>query len=88
MIWNSIIGVIIAVLGSFIAMFPDVDTAVLDQINGGLAPFKSYLSNAGWLFPVQQFFTIIGIVIVTEGIFFAIKVIHWLIKNISAGFVK
>jgi len=88
MIWNSIIGVIVAILGSFILMFPIADVAVLDQINGGLAPFKSYLSNAGWLFPVQQFFTILGIVIVIEGIFFTIKVIHWLIKNISAGFVK
>jgi hypothetical protein len=69
-------------------MFPDVNVDTLAQFNGGLAPFKTYMSSAGWLFPVSQFFLVLGIVLTVEASLFTIKIAHWVLKNVSAGFVK
>jgi hypothetical protein len=88
MIWNGIITLVVSVLLAFIDMFPTVDSVVLAEFNNGLTPFKNYLASAGWIFPVSQFFLIVGIVLTIEGILFTIKIAHWLLKNVSAGFVK
>lgn len=87
-LWNTIITLIVSVLIAFISMFPDVDTGTLAQFNSGLTPFKSYIATAGWIFPVSQFFIVIGIVLTVEASLFTIKIAHWVLKNVSAGFVK
>jgi hypothetical protein len=88
MIWNSIITGVLALLTVFINLFPIADSGVLAQISGSVAPFKAFLANADWLFPIQQFFIILQVVITLEAGIVAFKILHWLFKIGSAGFVK
>jgi len=88
MIFDKIIGVVSGILIAVITLFPYADENVLATISSNLTPFKTYLSNANWLFPVTELGTIIGLAFAIEGIILAIKLVHWIVKNLSIGFVK
>lgn len=88
MILDKIISTISGILIAVITLFPYADTTTLTTISSNLTPFKTYLSNANWLFPVTELGTIIGLAFAIEGIILAIKIVHWIIKNLSIGFVK
>lgn len=88
MIWNIIINSILVVFDILISAFPIADTAVLTYIANGLSPFKTAISGANWLFPVAPFFQVISYVLAIEGIILTIKLLHWIVKNITVGFVK
>jgi hypothetical protein len=88
MIWQGIITIVTAILMAIITLFPVADPLVTARLTNGLAPFKNALATADWLFPVSDFFAIISIVIGIELTILVIKLIHWIVKNISAGLVK
>jgi len=88
MIWNRIILLVIGILGALVDTFPEVNANHLVQFTAGLAPFKAFMSNAGWLFPVNQFFIMIGIVMTIEGALLSFKLLHWFLKTVSVGFIK
>lgn len=88
MIWNSIISVIIAVFNFLIGLFPIADPLVTTRLTATITPFKTFMSGADWLFPVTDFFTILTIIMTVEAGILLIKILHWIVKNISAGFVK
>ena len=88
MIWNGIIQSILAVFNLLLGLLPLADANVTTRLTASIIPFKTYMSNADWLFPVQDFFTILTIIMTIEAGIVLIKILHWIAKNISAGFVK
>lgn len=88
MIWNGIISAIVSGLNAILSLFPIADATVISSLSNSVASFKTAIASADYLFPVSEFFTIMTIVISIEAGILLIKIIHWLAKNISAGFIK
>lgn len=87
MILRAIIALVSVVIVSILQFLPFADPAVISQIDSGLTPFKNYLAGADWFFPMATFFTVVSMVFVIESVILLFKLIHWLAKTLSAGFV-
>jgi hypothetical protein len=77
-----------AFLSAVINLFPTADSGIIATINGSLDSFKNYLGTASWLFPVNTFFLIVGLMITIELSLISYRTIKLLVAYISAGFLR
>lgn len=87
-IWNGIITAIVSAINAMLSLFPNADPTTVASISTAIVNFKTAIAQADYLFPVDDFFTIMQIVIAVEAGILLIKIVHWIAKNVSAGFVK
>lgn len=75
-------------LAVIVSLFPQADSSTVTSITNSTDSFRSYISAANWIFPVDTFFTVLGIFILIESAWFGWKFIRWILSIISVGILK
>lgn len=88
MIFDALSSFIFFVLNGFLSLLPLSDSAITTGISSQLTSFRSNIAVINWLFPVDTFFSLLGMVFAVESLYFSYKAIRWVIGAISFGFIK
>lgn len=88
MILDAIMFVAYSVLGLIIELFPSADTATVAYINSQFSALKSGLDTINWFFPIDQLYSVLGIVFTIELVLLGTRVAMWLTENVSLGIFK
>lgn len=88
MIWAGILTSIYAILQIFLQIFPFANTNTVNSINTSVSQVRNSIASAGWIFPIDTFFTLLTAVIVIETSIITFKVVRWIASNITLGFIK
>ena len=88
MILEWLSDLILTIFTYVLSLFPDPDTAILTYIDSNVNNFKNYIAQTDWFFPVSSLFTVLGIVLSLELVFFAIRTVQWILAHVTLGHVK
>jgi len=88
MIFDAILFVAIGFLSFFIQLFPQADSNIVSQITTTLTSFRSYSSDASWIFPLDLFFPLLTTVIIIEFFINTFKLFRWLASIVTFGIIK
>lgn len=88
MIFGILIAFVADIMTALVELFPTASTTNIAQITANLSNFKTSMGTAGYIFPVDTFFTLISIVFTIEASMLAYKVIRYIARHISLGFIK
>jgi len=77
MIWTNLLNFIAGLLYPYIYTLPAADTNVVNTIENTSLHFRSYFEVISYVFPVNYFFTLLGFILIIEGILFTL---HLLIR--------
>jgi len=78
MIFNSIINLVIYVVGFFVGLLPTADNTITTNITTYMANFKADLVQANYAFPVDTLLTILSIMLGVEVVIFLWHTIVWI----------
>ena len=84
-VFRSLVFGIITFIGN---LLPNADSNAVSQLNSAMGTFRSSLASASWLFPVNQLFIVLGIVIVIELSLFTWRIIKLIVGWVSLGFIR
>lgn len=86
MIFEQIISLGVSVLTYLLTFLPETNIDTLNFITSGVTDFRSRLTQADWLFPVNTFLFILTIFFAIELIILVFKIIKFLVpKPFGAG---
>lgn len=88
MIFEALISVVLQVLGIIIGLLPNHDVDTLNWITSQLALFRTNLTGVDWIFPVNTFLLVLGVVLSIESTTLVFKLAKWVATNISGGIFK
>lgn len=88
MIIEALIGSISIVITQILKLFPIVNSTTLTSINTTYASFRSTIASASWIFPTDTAFTLLGIVLGIELTVLTVRMIRWVIRIVSGGFIS
>lgn len=78
MIFDSIINLVVYVVGFFVGLLPNADSTITSNIATYMANFKADLVQANYAFPVDTLLTVITIMLGVEIVIFLWHTIVWL----------
>jgi hypothetical protein len=88
MIFNTIAKIIYSFLNSVINIFPVADTSIIADITSKTTDFYNVITEASWIFPVNQFFIVIGLMLSIEISLFTYRLIKLILSYVSLGFLR
>jgi hypothetical protein len=80
--WASIL------LAAFISIFPPADPTISANIANARTVLVSYFWGLNWIIPIDTFLSVFQIVIISEGLVFAIKIVKFILRNLTFGVFK
>lgn len=87
MIFEAIIGFASIVITQLLNIFPEVDASAIDSINSFYTTIRTNFADAAWFVPVDVFFQVFGIIILVESSVFVVRIVRYLTRLLTAGFV-
>lgn len=88
MIFDWLVGAPLFVLNTLMSYLPNIDTNNLIEISNAYTSFRGQLAWANFMFPVDTFLIVFGFVIFTEFNILTLRLIHWIMRNLTIGLIK
>lgn len=88
MLFDWVATAIYAMLSILLLLFPSANPTTVSSITSSVTTFRSYMAGANWIFPVDTFFTVLGLIIAIESSWLLYKLIRWLVGILSLKFIS
>lgn len=88
MIFEALIGGAAVIFTQLLNIFPEVDSSTIDSINAFYDVVRDTFASVAWFVPVDVFFQVFGIIVLIEFSVFAVRIIRYLTRLLTAGFVN
>jgi len=63
-------------------LLPETSPTVSAQIVSFVTPFRNILATSNYLFPVEDLFIVMGIILTVESSMFLFKVVQWILQSL------
>lgn len=88
MIFTGLLSLVSIITVRLISYFPEANSSVVSSISSAVVNFKSTLSSAAWIVPIDTLFLIIQIVITIELSILTFRVVRWILSIVTIGIAK
>ena len=85
MIWNSLLALVIVVVGYAASVFPEADPIIITFITSSLSTVRTWLTALNFVIDIPTLGTVLGFAILIEFAILSFHVIQWILQNVLVG---
>ncbi len=82
MLITFFLNLVYGITSSFLSLFPNADTSIINNVSAAVSTASGYLSAVNSFTPVSTLVIICGIFLSIEVFILFIKIINWIIRKI------